>query len=166
MSKGIKGVKAFKKDMTCQGFKFAEGETYTHEGEAKCCQSGFHFCENPLDVLNYYDLLNSEFHQVESLPDAKIDGVPGEELVAGKLFSIEYSPVESTLSVKGGDIRFNAPSTFRNSFTRIRKQYTAPGNMRNAKFTGAQFNIEHEGQKKSFVAWMDYLTRWRYIVQL
>ena len=58
--------------MTCRGFQFEEGKTYEHEGEVKLCESGFHACEDPLDVFEYYDPANSEFHEVE------LDGVSDE----------------------------------------------------------------------------------------
>ena len=70
----IKGYKGFKKDLTCNNFQFKENETFKHEGEVMLCSSGFHFCTNPLDVLNYYDLTESEFAEVESeTVDAKND---------------------------------------------------------------------------------------------
>jgi len=62
----VKAYKAFNKDMTCRGFQFAEGLTYETE-KAELCKSGFHYCENPLDVLDYYDLCDSEIHEVEIL---------------------------------------------------------------------------------------------------
>jgi hypothetical protein len=55
--------KAFNKDLTCRDFQFEIGQTYTHTGEVKACASGFHSCENPLDILNYYDLTTSRFAQ-------------------------------------------------------------------------------------------------------
>ena len=58
--------------MTCRGFQFEEGKTYEHEGKVKLCESGFHACEDPLDVFEYYDPANSEFHEVE------LDGVSDE----------------------------------------------------------------------------------------
>ena len=64
--KKIKGYKALNKDMTCKGFKYAVGKTYKTDNIGMC-QSGFHFCENPLDVLEYYDLCESQFCDVESL---------------------------------------------------------------------------------------------------
>lgn len=60
--KKIKGFKAFNKDMTCRGFKYEEGKTYKSD-KAEICSSGFHFCENPFDILNYYDLCESEFKE-------------------------------------------------------------------------------------------------------
>ena len=66
MKKGLKGYKAFNKDMTCQGFQFEEGKIY-EEKKAVICQSGFHFCTDPLDVLNYYDICDSEFTEVEAI---------------------------------------------------------------------------------------------------
>ena len=68
----MKAYKGFNKDMTCHGFQFEEGKTYEHEGEVKLCESGFHACEDPLDIFAYYGPANSEFHEVE------LDGVSNE----------------------------------------------------------------------------------------
>jgi len=77
--KKIKGYKAFNKDMTCNGFKYEEGKTYKKD-KVIICQEGFHFCENPLDTLNYYDLCDSIFHEVESI--GKIDKNKGDSKIA------------------------------------------------------------------------------------
>ena len=66
----IKGVKGFNQDMTCRGFQYKEGETY-ETSRAKVCEEGFHFCENPIDALNYYYPGQSVYHQVEG--DGQID---------------------------------------------------------------------------------------------
>ena len=50
----IKTYKGFNKDMTCRGFRYEEGKEYEHNGDVKACQSGFHACENPFDVLGFY----------------------------------------------------------------------------------------------------------------
>jgi hypothetical protein len=50
----MKGYKVFNSDWTCKGFQFKVGETYTHKGEIKHCQSGFHFCIKLVDCFNYY----------------------------------------------------------------------------------------------------------------
>ena len=60
----MKAYKGFMRDMTCRGFRYKEGETY-HTDEAKLCESGFHACEYPLDVLAYYPPNSSVYHEVE-----------------------------------------------------------------------------------------------------
>jgi len=71
----MKGYKAYNKGLTCRGFQFKEGETY-EEKKAAICDSGFHFCKNPMDVLNYYSLVDSEFTTVEAI--GEIDKQIGE----------------------------------------------------------------------------------------
>ena len=60
----IKGFKGFDKDLKCKGFQYEIGGEY-EEREAKACQKGFHFCENPLDIFSYYQPADSRFAEVE-----------------------------------------------------------------------------------------------------
>ena len=57
--------KAFNAAFTCRGFQYEVGKTYTHDGKVRMCRAGFHACENPLDVLTYYNLCDSRFAVVE-----------------------------------------------------------------------------------------------------
>jgi hypothetical protein len=77
--KTIRGYKAYNKGMKCMGFQYEEGKTYKTEN-AKCCETGFHLCENPLDVLNYYDLCDSEFSTAEAT--GKIDSSNDDSKIA------------------------------------------------------------------------------------
>jgi len=70
----MKGYKGFKKDLTCMGFKFEEGKTYIIDGAIKLCKKGFHFCENPFDVADYYDITDSDFAEVESGENTLAEG--------------------------------------------------------------------------------------------
>lgn len=60
----MKMYKGFDKNMKCRGFQYEIGGAY-ETGEAKICELGFHACENPLDVLRYYDPANSRFCLVD-----------------------------------------------------------------------------------------------------
>ena len=62
----IKAYKGFNKDMTCRDFAYEVGKEYEHKGNVGLCQSGFHACENPFDVLDYYgDVLDNRYCEVE-----------------------------------------------------------------------------------------------------
>ena len=64
----IHGIKGFDSSLQCRGFQFAPGETYTHDGEVKACQGGFHAIvstAHPLSVFDYCAPAGSRFFRVE-----------------------------------------------------------------------------------------------------
>ena len=70
----MKAYKGFNRDMTCRDFKYEEGKEYTTP-KAKCCSTGFHACEYPLDCLDYYNPGDgSVYHEVELDGDIDHDG--------------------------------------------------------------------------------------------
>ena len=73
----MKGYKAFNKGLICRGKQYAENTVFEEE-KAEICHSGMHFCKEPLEVLNYYPLVDedgniSEFAEVESLDETLTD---------------------------------------------------------------------------------------------
>ena len=66
----IHGFKGFDKDLKCRGFQYEIGKDYEQEGEVKCCERGFHFCENPFDVFGYYSPSDSRYCEVEGYGNA------------------------------------------------------------------------------------------------
>ena len=67
----VKGFKGFDENLECRGFKFEENQEFIHDGKVKACESGFHFCENPFDVFNFYRGNDKSFAEVEG--HGKID---------------------------------------------------------------------------------------------
>ena len=73
----MKGYKAFEKGMICRGKQYRENTVF-EEDAAEICKRGMHFCKYPLDVLEYYPLVDetgniSVFAEVEALGEAKTD---------------------------------------------------------------------------------------------
>ena len=65
MSEKIIAYKAMDKNMQCRGKQYEVGKAY-YEDKADCCHAGMHACENPLDVLHYYQFKDSpRFFEVE-----------------------------------------------------------------------------------------------------
>ena len=56
--------KGMDKDMKCRGFQYEVGKEYETD-KAIACECGFHACEYPLDVFNYYPPAGSRFFEVE-----------------------------------------------------------------------------------------------------
>ena len=77
-----KGYKGFKKGLICDPtgknpFQYAENTTF-EESDAKICNCGLHFCENPFDVLDHYGFVGNdgtlnEFAEVEALDECLTD---------------------------------------------------------------------------------------------
>ncbi len=73
----MKGYKGFSKGLVCRDKQYAENTVFEEEKAVICC-SGMHFCENPFDVLDYYQLLDAEgkpneFAEVEARADVETD---------------------------------------------------------------------------------------------
>ena len=76
-----KGYKAFSPGMICQGKQYAENTDYEEAVGAICGKGMMHYCVNPFDTLNFYDLVGengkfSDFAEVEAL-DPPVSGSDG-----------------------------------------------------------------------------------------
>jgi hypothetical protein len=74
------GFKGFDPGMKCRDKQYAENTVFEEKGGDICGEGVIHFCENPLDVLNYYPVVNSngefnEFAEVKAL--ARTQSVEG-----------------------------------------------------------------------------------------
>lgn len=84
-------------------------------------------------------------------------GMPYEELVQGKRFSVEYSPVERELSRGVGDVRYSSPVSMRNEWSSIRIKHKVPGSMLNKKLAiGIPF-VDNSGKKQVQNMWMHHV---------
>ena len=81
----MKAYKGMDKNMQCLGYQYEIGQTYIHDGPVKCCpddddiaqgRGGFHACEYPLDVFNYYPPSESRYFEVEQ--DGEIESAGGD----------------------------------------------------------------------------------------
>ena len=92
--KTIKGYKGFDKDLKCRDYQYEVEKTFEHEGNVACCHSGFHFCENPFDVFEYYPPSDSRYCLVEG--SGKMDK-EGE----GSKVSVSKLHVSAEIGLKG-----------------------------------------------------------------
>ena len=60
----MKAYKGFNESLECRDFQYEIGGEY-EEKSAELCSRGFHACESPLDVFNYYPPAKSRFCEVE-----------------------------------------------------------------------------------------------------
>jgi hypothetical protein len=81
----MKCYKGFDKDLKCRDFQYEIGKEYEEE-RAEICDTGFHACENPLDVFGYYAPADSRYCEVDL--DAN-DQKSGDSKRVGKKISIK-----------------------------------------------------------------------------
>lgn len=63
----IKSYKGFDKNLRCRGFQYKIGGIYEMDGKIKMCNRGFHACESPFDVFDYYTMIDSRFCEYKKI---------------------------------------------------------------------------------------------------
>jgi hypothetical protein len=60
----------------CLGFIFEVGQTYEIKGKLEICKNGFHFCQDFLDLNNYYKFSNTSnrYYEIEALGEVITEG--------------------------------------------------------------------------------------------
>ena len=83
----VTAYKGFDQNLQCLGYQFEVGKTYQHEGKVEACEAGFHSCEYPLDVFNYYSPAYSRFAVVKA--SGQISRHDGDSKVACATLTVE-----------------------------------------------------------------------------
>ncbi|WP_206669591.1 hypothetical protein [Brucella sp. 10RB9213] len=70
----IIAYKGFDAELRCRGYQFELNKRFQHQGTVVACESVFHACEYPLDVLSYYPPAISRYGEVELSGDTSKEG--------------------------------------------------------------------------------------------
>ena len=71
MDEVVHSFKGFNKDLKCRGEQFVIGEQKSVVGGIVSCENGYHACEEPLRVFQYYPPAASRYCRVEQSGDMK-----------------------------------------------------------------------------------------------
>ena len=86
----IKAFKGFNPDMRCRDFQYEVGKSYEMTGPVNVCTRGFHACESPLEVLDFYPMFGSNgkenrFCEVEQSGDIDKAESPSSKVCSSKI---------------------------------------------------------------------------------
>ena len=153
-TKVIVGVKGFDLNLKCRDYQFEVGKTHK-EKSAKCCKSGFHFCENPLDVFGYYPPGESRFCIVEGSGDIDREGddskVSCTELkVVREIQPFEFADLAKEYILKNvTDEKSNTGDQSSSSNTGYKSSSSNTGDQSSSSNTGDQSSSSNTGNYSS-----------------
>ena len=68
------GYKAFNKDLTCKGFQYEIGKTYSIKKSPIPCNRGFHFCKSIAETYEFYPMSeDTRICKIEALGEIQTD---------------------------------------------------------------------------------------------
>ena len=134
----VAAFKGFDKDLKCRGFQFEVGKTYAHDGPLEICASGFHACENPLDVWNYYKPGESRFASVS---------MSGQLAWHDEDSKIVGARIEITAELSMAEIITSAVKFVMGLCTASKETTATTGYVANAATTGYRANAATTGEK-------------------
>ena len=70
----MKGYKGMDENMRCRGMQYGVGNTYRAKPPIALCRNGLHFCQNLVDVFDFYDDNGkNRFFEVEAFGQTESD---------------------------------------------------------------------------------------------
>ena len=95
----IIAYKGFNEDLSCRGFQYEIGKEYCLEGELELCVNGFHACQNPLDVFDYYSMsLYTRYAMVELFGDVDF-ATDNKKLCATNIRIVKEMSIDELLEI-------------------------------------------------------------------
>ena len=85
MTDKILAFKGFDKDLKCRDYQYEIGKEFVHDGDVKACNSGFHSCEYPLNVFNYYPPSDNRFAIVDVYGEISKESNGDSKIASSKL---------------------------------------------------------------------------------
>ena len=68
------GYKAFNNDLTCRGFQYEVGQTYSMNEKPIPCERGFHFCKSIAETYDFYPTADTtRICKIEALGEVQTD---------------------------------------------------------------------------------------------
>ena len=125
----MKAFKGFKEDMTCRGFKYAEGGVYKTD-KAKVAKCGFHACRFILSTFPLYPPGSSVYHEVElggeishkdHITSAATEIKIGKRLTIEKLTKVAIRQILDTIE----QFEVGIAASFHKVFAKIKNQVAA-----------------------------------------
>ena len=138
--------KGFDKNLKCRDFQYEVGKEYIHDGNIKVCESGFHACENPMDVFDFYPPNKARYCEITG------DGKESSD-EDGKKTSFEKIKINAEIGL-GGIIK----AGIKFCFDRVKwtKENTATGYKSGASATGDYSGASATGNCSGASATGDY----------